>query len=122
MAWKSVLIGLALGGAAVAGAWAQSTPAKKAYVLVQSDVTNPDQYAGYAKLTPAIIEQYGGKFLTRGGRSITLEGHKAPARVVVIEFPSYEMAQAFYNGPEYSAARKLRAGAATMQIVLVEGL
>jgi len=122
MSWKSMVIGVAIGGAAVGGAWAQSVPAKKAYVLVQSDVTNPDQYAGYAKLTPPIIEHYGGKFLTRGGRSLTLEGQKAPARVVVIEFPSYEAAQAFYNGPEYTAARKVRAGAATMQIVAVEGL
>ena len=122
MAWKSVLIGIAIGGAAVGGAWAQSVPAKKAYLLVQSDVTKPEQYASYAKLTPAIIAQYGGRFLTRGGRSVTLEGQQAPARVVVIEFPSYETAQTFYNGPEYSAARRMRAGAATMQIVVVEGL
>ena len=122
MAWKSVVIGIAIGSAAVGGAWAQSVPAKKAYLLVQSDVTNPDQYAGYAKLTPAIIEQYGGRFLSRGGRSLTLEGQKAPARVVVTEFPTYETAQAFYNGPEYTAARTLRAGAATMQIVVVEGM
>jgi uncharacterized protein (DUF1330 family) len=122
MNWTNVLIGMAMGAAVVGGAWAQSVPAKKAYVLVQSDVTNPDQYAGYAKLTPPIVEQYGGKFLTRGGRSVTLEGPKAPARVVVIEFPNYEAAQAFYNGPEYTAARKVRAGAATMQIVAVEGL
>jgi uncharacterized protein (DUF1330 family) len=122
MTWKIVLISVAASVAAIGGAWAQSVQAKKAYVLVQSDVTNPDQYAGYAKLTPAIIEQYGGKFLTRGGRSATLEGQKAPARVVVLEFPNYEAAQAFYNGPEYTAARKVRAGAATMQIVVVEGL
>jgi uncharacterized protein (DUF1330 family) len=122
MTWKIVLMGMAVCGAAIGGAWAQSVGAKKAYILVQSDVTNPDQYAGYAKLTPAIIEQYGGKFLTRGGRSATLEGHKAPSRVVVLEFPNYDAAQAFYNGPEYTAARKVRAGAATMQIVVVEGL
>ena len=121
MTWKILLVALAMGGAAI-GAWAQSVPAKKAYLLVQSDVTNPDQYAAYAKLTPAIIEQYGGTFLTRGGRSLTLEGRKAPPRVVVIEFPTYEAALAFYNGPEYSTARQARAGAATMQIVVVEGL
>lgn len=122
MSWKSLVFGVLLGASVIGGAWAQSVPTKKAYLLVQSDVTNPDQYARYAKLTPAIIEQYDGKFLTRGGRSLTLEGHKAPARVVVIEFPSYDAAQAFYNGPEYTAARKVRAGAAAMQIVVVEGL
>jgi uncharacterized protein (DUF1330 family) len=120
--WRGLIAGIAIVAATVGGLWAQTPAAKKAYIVVQSEVTNPEQYAGYAKLTPAIIEQYGGRFLARGGRNGTLEGPKAPARVVVLEFPSYESAQSFYNGPEYTAARKLRAGAATMQIVLVEGM
>jgi uncharacterized protein (DUF1330 family) len=100
---------------------AQSPPPKKAYLLVQVDVTNTQQYGEYTKLSPAIIEKFGGRFLARGGRSTTLEGAPAPARVVVIEFPSYERAQAFYDSPEYVAARKVRAGAAKAQFVLVEG-
>ena len=120
--WKGLAIGIAIGAAAVGGARAQTTPVKKAYIVVQSDVTNPEQYAAYAKLTPSIIEKHGGRFLARGGRNATLEGAKAPARVVVLEFPSYEAAQGFYNGPDYTAARKVRAGAATMQIVVVEGM
>jgi uncharacterized protein (DUF1330 family) len=97
----------------------QASP--KAYLVVQVDVTNPQQYGEYTKLSPAIIEKFGGHFLARGGRSTTLEGPPAPGRVVVIEFPSFERAQAFYNSPEYVAARKVRAGAATAQFVLVEG-
>lgn len=95
---------------------------KKAYILVQVDVTNPQQYAEYAKLSPGIIEQFGGRFVARGGRSETLEGTKAPTRVVIVEFPSYERAQQFYNSAEYQAAKRLRAGAAAAQFVLVEGL
>jgi uncharacterized protein (DUF1330 family) len=122
MMLKGLATGMLMGAAIVGGAWAQTTPAKKAYLLVQSEVTNTGQYAAYAKLTPAIIEKFGGKFMARGGRNVTLEGAKAPARVVVIEFPSFDAAQAFYNSPEYVAARKVRSGAATMQIVAVEGL
>ncbi len=112
--------------AAVTGAalWAQApAPApKKAYMLVQSDVTNAEQYAGYAKVSPETIAKYGGKFLARGGRNLTFEGAQAPARVVVIEFPDFAAAEAWYHSPEYTAARKLRDGAATMQFVVVEGL
>lgn len=122
MSLKNVVLGALMCATAVVGVWAQSVPAKKAYVLVQSDVTNAEQYAGYAKLSPATVEKYGGKFLARGGRSLTLEGQKAPSRVVVIEFPNYEAAQAWYNGSEYTALRKMRAGAATMQFVVVEGM
>lgn len=98
----------------------QST-AKKGYIIAQVDVTNPQQYGEYMKLTPGLIEKAGGHFIARGGRTAALEGPAARGRVVVIEFPSFERAQEFYNSPEYVAARKLRAGAATAQFVLVEG-
>ncbi len=121
MAWKHLAAGVVLGAALVATAWAQ-TSTRKAYIVVQSDVTNPEQYANYTKVSPDIIAKHGGRFLARGGKSATLEGTTAPARIVVIEFPSYDAAQAMYRSPEYTAARKLRAGAATMQFVVVEGL
>ena len=91
-------------------------------MVVQADVTNPTQYQEYAKLTPAIVAQFGGKYLARGGRTATLEGPPAKSRVVVLEFPSFERAEAFYNSPEYVAARKVREGAALAQFVVVEGL
>lgn len=99
--------------------WAQAP--KKAYMLVQVDVTNAQQYGEYTKLSPGIIEKFGGRFLARGGRTVTLEGAPARSRVVVVEFPSFERAQEFYNSQEYQAAKKVRAGAATAQFVLVEG-
>ena len=117
---KSVALGVIAAALAAGSAWAVQNAPKKAYILVQVEVTNPPQYAEYTKLSPAIIEKFGGRFLARGGRSTTLEGPPAPSRVVVIEFPSYERAQAFYNSPEYTAARKVRAGAAKAQFVLVE--
>jgi uncharacterized protein (DUF1330 family) len=106
---------------AAGSAWASQDAPKKAYILVQVEVTNPQQYAEYTKLSPAIIEKFGGRFLARGGRIATLEGPPARSRVVVIEFPSFERAQQFYNSPDYEAARKVRAGAASAQFVLVEG-
>jgi uncharacterized protein (DUF1330 family) len=106
---------------AAVGVRAVQDPAKKAYLLVQVDVSNAQQYGEYTKLSPAIIEKFGGRFLARGGRSVTLEGQPAPSRVVVIEFPSFDRARAFYDSPEYVAARKVRAGAAKAQFVLVEG-
>ena len=95
---------------------------KKAYILVQVNVTNPQQYAEYAKLSPGIIEKFGGRFVARGGRNETLEGSPAAGRIVIVEFPSYERAQEFYTSAEYQAAKKVRAGAASAQFVLVEGL
>ena len=95
---------------------------KKAYILVQVDVTNPQQYGEYTKLSPGIIEKFGGRFIARGGRNETLEGTPAKGRVVIVEFPSFERAQEFYKSAEYQAAKKVRDGAATAQFILVEGM
>jgi uncharacterized protein (DUF1330 family) len=99
----------------------QSSAPARAYIVVQAEVTNPQRYAEYAKLSPGIIAKYGGKFLARGGKTVTLEGPPAKNRVVVIEFPSLEKAEEFYRSPEYTEAKKLREGAATAQFIAVEG-
>jgi len=95
---------------------------KRAYLLVQADVTNEQRYADYVKIAPDIVQKYGGRYLARGGRSLTLEGPPARSRVVVIEFPSYEAAERFYRSAEYTEARKLREGSASAQFVIVEAL
>jgi len=120
--WALAAIAAAGVAAAAAGSARALQPSqKKAYLLVQVEVTNPPKYTEYTKLSPAIIEKFGGRFLARGGRTATLEGPPAKSRVVVIEFPSFERAQEFYNSPDYQTARKVRAGAAETQFVLVEG-
>lgn len=93
-----------------------------AYILARIDVADPEKYKGYTEATPGIIEKFGGRFIVRGGEKVTLEGPEETHRIVLLEFPSLEQAQAFYNSPEYQAAKKLRAGAATGQFVVVEGV
>jgi uncharacterized protein (DUF1330 family) len=97
-------------------------PPRRAYLLVQADVIDADRYAAYAKVAPDIVAKYGGRYLARGGRSVTLEGPPARSRVVVLEFPSVEVAEQFYRSPEYTAARQLREHAAEAQFVVVEAL
>jgi uncharacterized protein (DUF1330 family) len=100
----------------------QGAPAKKAYLLVQVDVVNVQAYQEYSKFSPGIVAKFGGRYLARAGRTVTLEGPPARSRVVVIEFPDMARAQAFYNSPEYVAARKLREGAGAAQFIVVEGV
>jgi len=93
-----------------------------AYLMVRVEVTDPERYREYMKLTPAAIAQYGGRFLVRGGEAVTLEGDEQPGRLVLVEFPSLERARAFYDSPEYQAAKKLREGAANGHFVAVAGV
>lgn len=92
-----------------------------AYLLVRANITDMEQYGEYMKLTPAIAEKYGGKFLVRGGDKVILEGPDQPERIVLLKFDSVEAAQRMYNSDEYQAAMKAREGAAHASFVVIEG-
>ncbi|MDE2821268.1 MAG: DUF1330 domain-containing protein [Chloroflexota bacterium] len=92
-----------------------------AYMLVRANVTDPDQYAQYTKLTPAILEKYGGRFVIRGGEKHVLEGPAVPERIVLLQFPDVAAAKRMYNSAEYQAAIKVRAGAAEASFIVMEG-
>lgn len=93
-----------------------------AYAIFDISISDPERYEEYKKLAPPAIAAYGGKYLTRGGKTDVLEGRWAPARVVILEFPSAERAKAWLDSPEYRAARALRHATATTNAVVVEGL
>lgn len=93
-----------------------------AYVVAVVNVTNPDAYAQYAKLAGIANDQYGSRFLARGGKFEVMEGRFAANRIVIAEFASMEKAKQFYNSPEYQAAREKRIGAADFNLVIVEGV
>ena len=93
-----------------------------AYVVVDCEVTDPVRYDQYKQAAPPAIARYGGRYLARGGTAAVLEGDWQPQRIVILEFPSLAAAKEFYDSPEYRAARALRSGAATMDIIAVEGV
>ena len=66
------------------------------------------------------LRKFGGRFLTRGGKSETPEG-QTRSRVVVIEFPNYAAALECYRSPEYAKAMALREGKSVMDLTIVEG-
>ena len=92
-----------------------------AYVIVDIEVTDPEGYKEYAKLAPAAVKLYGGKYLARGGATETLEGDWQAKRLVILEFESSEQAKAWLNSEEYAPARALRHKYANTNMVVVEG-
>ena len=93
-----------------------------AYLLVRANVTDMEQYQQYMKLTPAIVEKYGGTFIIRGGDKVILEGPAVPERIVLLKFDSIEAVERMYNSDEYQAAIKVREGAAQASFIVMEGV
>ncbi|HVP39872.1 MAG TPA: DUF1330 domain-containing protein [Candidatus Saccharimonadales bacterium] len=93
-----------------------------AYVIVDIEVTDPGTYERYKQLAAPAVAAFGGRYLARGGRALTLEGEWAPSRLVILEFPTLERAQQWLGSPEYREARGLRHAAARSRMVAVEGV
>jgi uncharacterized protein (DUF1330 family) len=91
------------------------------YVIVNVLVTDPEQYEKYKPLAAAAVAQYGGRYLVRGGAMECVEGNWPQRRIAVLEFPTVEDARRWYFSPEYEAAKRVRAGAATGDFIIVEG-
>jgi uncharacterized protein (DUF1330 family) len=92
------------------------------YIIANVQVTNPTQYEEYKKWSTAAMQATGAEVCVRGGKLEVLEGDWLPERIVILKFPTFEAAKAFYEAPEYLKAREARAGAAIMRMVVVEGL
>ena len=91
------------------------------YVIANIQVTNPVQIEEYRRFSSAAAAALGGEFIVRGGQQQVFEGQAYP-RTVVLRFPSYAAAQAFYDSPEYRLAREHRVGAAVFNLLCVEGV
>lgn len=80
----------------------------KAAVIVDIEVKNTDEYKKYIQLiTPSVLNR-GGQYLVRGGSPETLDGDWVSSRMVVMQFPSKEIAKSWLNAPELAEIHNMR--------------
>lgn len=93
-----------------------------AYWVARSRIDDPVAYKKYTDRIPAIMKQYGGKVLARGGRYQIMEGPETFHRFVVIEFPTLEQGVACFESTEYQEAAAFRKpGGGVVELVIVDG-
>ena len=93
-----------------------------AYVIVETDITDPKPYERYMAVSPTAVAAGGGRFIVRGGELVVLEGDWQPSRLVVLEFEDLATAERWYESEIYQEAKKLREGAAHLRMVAVQGI
>ena len=91
------------------------------YVIIDIAVIDQGLYEEYVAQVPAVVEQYGGRYLVRGGEVVPLAGGWQPERIVVLEFESSDQAQEYLTSPEYLALAPLREKSITSRAIIVPG-
>jgi uncharacterized protein (DUF1330 family) len=114
--------GIVAGASGGAALHAQSTGTAPAYYVVEVNVRDLDRYKNdYASHVAATLAPYGGRYLAAGGRTESIEGAPPASRVSLVEFPSVDKAEAWYNSPEYDKIKPVRHAVATTRAFIVEG-
>jgi uncharacterized protein (DUF1330 family) len=92
----------------------------KGYWIGRVEVSDLEQYKLYVAANALPFQQYGARFLVRGGQFENPEG-ESRSRNVVLEFPSYQAALDCWHSPQYQAAIKLREAVSTIDLIIIEG-
>ena len=93
----------------------------KGYWIASITTKDAERYKDYISAARPIFEKHGAKPLVRGGAFEAPEG-EARDRNVVLEFDSFEQAQACYNSSEYQEAAKIRQEASDGRLVIIKGV
>jgi uncharacterized protein (DUF1330 family) len=93
----------------------------KAYLVVDLTVNDFAGFKKYIAEIPAFIAKHSGKFIVQGAQPTPIEGDWKPERMVILEFPERERAEAFLSDPEVQDLFKVRHATTTSKLVLVDG-
>jgi uncharacterized protein (DUF1330 family) len=93
-----------------------------AYILADVTVTDEAQMVRYREWSTRAMQEFGAEVLVRGGNAEALEGAWLPQRIVVLKFEDRATARAYYDSETYRHARKVREGAGSIDMILVDGV
>jgi uncharacterized protein (DUF1330 family) len=94
----------------------------KYYTVAELDITDQSWVSAYVKNVTKLVERSGGRYLARTSNIEKIEGErKTPQIFLIIEWPSRDAAELFYESDEYRPYRQSRIEGARNEFVLVAG-
>ena len=93
-----------------------------AYLALQSFVTDDTQYRKYAEAVNPLLSRFGARLIARRASIEVLEGEHDQRPVSILEFPDMAAIHALWNSTDYATIKKLREGAATLNVWAFPGL
>lgn len=116
----SIVIGAALGAAAIQTLHAQSKP--PVYMVAINEISDKESYTKqYLPTAQKTIKDHGGVYIA-AGPGTQIDGSFPKGRVVILRWESMEALQGWRHSPEYEAIRKVGEGFAKYNLVAVGGM
>jgi uncharacterized protein (DUF1330 family) len=94
----------------------------KYYSVAEIDITDRSWTRAYVENVTSMVERFGGRYLARTNNMERIEGEREnPQLFLIIEWPSKEVANAFYESDEYKPYLRNRLDGSRSEFVLVAG-
>ena len=93
----------------------------KGYLLGQITISDKSQYKLYDSEIGKVIEEFGGKYLVKGGLRMVKEGNPSFKRDVLVEFKDIETARRFFSSQRFKEISKFRKAGSTGFLLLLNG-
>ena len=117
---SAMVASFALGAVAVQSLQAQSKP--PGHAIIEVNVTDKDGYMKeFLPLAVKTIEGAGGRYIVRGGKTLTLQGTAPASRSRGASVDTLEKAQAWWESPARKDAQSIGDKYATTRAFAVEG-
>jgi uncharacterized protein (DUF1330 family) len=91
------------------------------FVAMRESLRDPEEMKIYSPKARASLDKFEWAMRAYGGRLKVLEGDPIE-EVVIVEFPSFDKAQEWYDSPDYQDAVQHRFRAAEYRTFITEGL
>lgn len=93
-----------------------------AYAILDVEIRDIGEFLRYQRRLAPLLAAVGARYLARGGEFRVYEGDYAPARLILLEFPSLAAIDAFYRSRGWHELAPERDACSRSSIVAVEGL
>ena len=91
------------------------------YIIAQVKVHDSQEYENYRSSFMDALTPFDGRILVSTVEAEILEGQWPEVKTVILEFPSRDVAMAWYNSDQYQKIAQHRFRAAKTNMVLIDG-
>ena len=93
-----------------------------AYVIFEVQIRDAERWKEFSQQLGPVLAAVGAKYLVRGGVPTIHEGDWLPQRLSILEFPSKQALEDFYEGSAYQRLIAMRQEFSSARFVSVDGL
>ena len=94
---------------------------EKGYLLGQITISDKSHYKLYDSKIGNVIEEFGGRYLVKGGLRMVKEGNPSFQRDVLVKFKDIETAQRFFSSQQFKEISEFRKAGSSGFLLLLNG-